>query len=379
MQPETRRRRRGTALLAASGWCALACWGVAPTEGRQGLDDAGIPCALASKPSLTQAEKDRIRRFAAEQSGALRGAEIGVSVKARDSLAMPLNCENVSLAFRLEYSDALVPELRALAGGGNDRLAVAALLLLGRLRTTTAAEAVAASLASANPVIRAGAASGFRDVIAQVAKDSLGFSDGAVNRLLDDAAAALASERDPVVADLLVVALGESGRSHPSIRSRSSVRLAEAFARTVREVSTAEPAARAAWSPTVLRAIDLTRQTLFDQAGAGSVDRELARRSAILAGHVLALARRWVDPGDASSDSDLSRAVGAAEGLAIFAHSTLTGERLAERGLQRLFDQASAGGGAEALSEGVDAWVGPAGRLTRPPYNAPASEFAPRR
>lgn len=354
------------------GWC----WSATPAQARQVLDELGIPCALAAKPSLTQSERERIRRFAQEQVRALRSEDVQTSVKARDSLAWPLNCENASLAFRLEYSDALVPELKGLTGGQDDRLAVSALLLMGRLRTTTAAEAVSASLASANPVVRAGAAAGLRETIAQVSKDSLGFSDAAVNRLLDDAAAALASERDPFVADMLVVVLGDSSRSNVSIRSRSAVRLAESFTRTIRAAG-GDPAPSGRWSATVLRAIDLVRQTLFDQAGAGTVDKELARRSAVLAGQVLALARRRAEAGVGSGDPDLTRAVGAAEGLVIFAHTSLTGERLAEQGLQRQFEQASGGVGVEVFMEGVDAWVGSAGRLTKPPYNVPAAEFAP--
>jgi hypothetical protein len=130
---------------------------------------------------------------------------------------------------------------------------------------------------------------------------------------------------------------------------------------------------RGDWSPTILRSLDLVRQALFEQGGAGAIDKEFARRAALLGGQTFAYAHDRLANGLRTADPELSKSVGAADGLTVIAHQAVTGQRRADIGAQAAFDSANAADFAKA----VEVWIGPAGLLLKAPYNGKPADFAP--
>lgn len=360
-------------LVRASLACLLISALVAPiAAARQAAAPGQLPCALAAKQPLDPADETAIREFVAEHVTGLTDADPLAMSKSREALLSPLSCQGMTFAFRSKYAEVMTPSLLPLAAAKDERQAANALLMMGRLRTTTAADAIANSLKSDNAVIRFAAASGCREVLAQVSKDSFGFPDGAVDRLLDSLASALRVEKNPFAADMLVIALGGATKDNAAFRGRAMLRLTDAFERRLRSLRD-EGAADSSWSPTILRCLDLVRQTLFEQGGAGAIDKEFARRAALLGGQTFAYAHDRLAKGVGAADPELSKSVGAADGLTVIAHQAVTGQRRADIGAQAAFDSANAADFAKA----VEVWIGPAGLLLKAPYNGKPADFAP--
>ncbi len=335
-----------------------------------------LPCALAAKQVLEPGDEQTIRQFITSQTPGLTDANPEATSKSRDALMSPLSCDGITFAFRSKYADLLTPALTPLAAAKDERHAVNALLMLGRLRTTSSADALAGSLKSGNPVIRFAASSGYRELLSQLAKDAFGFPDGAIDRVLDGVAAALRIETDPLTADIMAVTLGDATKASAPLRSRAMLRLADAMAHrliSLRKEAAVDPT----WSRTVLRTLDLARQAMLEQGGAGAIDKEFAKRAALLSGHVFAYARDRLGATMAAADTNLSKAIVAAEGLAVIAHQAATGQRINEKGLQKAFDASFAAGDAKAFTDAVQSWIDPEGLLTKAPYNAAAADFAP--
>lgn len=354
------------------GVIAAVCAVGSSAPGRQ---PAAVGCGIAEKQTLGAEDERSLKSFVDEQAAALMGEDHEARSKARDALMSPLACKGATFAFRSKYSELLVPALTGAARGADEPQAVNAMLLLGRLRTTVSADALAPGLKSESPVIRFATASGYRDLLIQLAKDSFGFPDAASDRVLDALAAALKVEKDPLVADMMVVALGDATRGSAALRGRAMLRLTDAAERRVL-VLRSDPAAADAWSSAILRSLDLARQALFEQSGAGTIDKEFARRAAILGGQVFAYARDRVARGIKTPDMDLSRAVGAAEGLAIIAHQAAANQRRPDRGLQKAFDAAAGANDAKPFAAVAAEWIGADGILVKPPYGAKPADFA---
>lgn len=335
---------------------------------RQGVGGR-LSCDLAAKDALTAADETAIKEFVSASAGPFAGENVADSQRARDTLAEPLSCARVTIAFRLKYAEALEPVLSPLAAGTDDRLATNALLMFGKLRTTSSLRPLETALSHSNPVIRFAAASGFRELISQLARDNFGFSEQQLDRLFDTLRDALVKETDPLAAEGLVLALGDATKSSAPLRRRAILRLADAAAKRVATLPASDDSS--AWTSTMLRAVDLARQTLFEQAATG-VDREFARRAGLLSGYVFAYVRDHAS--SASADSSLAPLAGAAEGLAVIAHGSVAGQTLAEKGLRQAVEAAA----PDRISAAIEPWIGASGLLTQAPYSAPAADFAPK-
>lgn len=360
--------------MAASVLCGTMWLGDSAALARQ----SSLPCALAAKQTLDGADETRIRAFITQNLDEWKRDDANASAKARANLLEPLNCKEISFAFRLKYGESLVPALTTYVGGSDEQRSASAAIMLGRVRTGSAADALTSGLSAKSPATRLASASGYRELLRQVSKDAFGFPDASIDRIFDGLASALTSETDPFVADILVASLGDATRENPALRGRAMPRLAAAAAERLRTLASQTTGTPSDWSIMTLRALDLTRQTMFEQSGTGTVDRELARRSALLAGHVLAYVQNRIASRTAQGDSILAQAVAASEGLALIAHQTLTGERLAEKGLERAYSASQSGNDASAFSQAAQQWIGAEGLLTKAPYNAKPTDFSVR-
>ncbi|MBL8745363.1 MAG: hypothetical protein JNK58_03295, partial [Phycisphaerae bacterium] len=160
----------GSAALVLSLVCSLA-------SGRQPVGPGQLPCELASKQSLDGGDEAAIRQFIATHAPGLTSDDAEAISKSREAMLSPLGCAGITFAFRSKYADLLTPVLTPIAGSKEEIQAVNALLVLGRLRTTLSSDALSGSLKAGNPVIRFAAASGYRDLLSQLSKDSFGFPE----------------------------------------------------------------------------------------------------------------------------------------------------------------------------------------------------------
>ncbi|MDX2116171.1 MAG: hypothetical protein SFZ24_11225 [Planctomycetota bacterium] len=349
-----------TVVLAAGGSAALG----------QGTG-VGEACSLSGQQSFSAGDEQTMRQRIDAGVEGLSSSTPADASRAREQLMEPLLCPGVTVAFRLKYGDLLEPALSPLASGRDDRVAVNALFVLAHLKTSNAAGPLTRGLASERAPVRFGAAAGIRALLGLIAADDAGFADAAVDRLLDDTGAALAKEADPIVAEGLVLALGDGPKAGMALRARAMRRLTSGLTARLVALRATPPATQAEWSSTLLRAFDLARQSLFEQAASGA-DREFARSAALMSGQLFAYARD-VLARSGEADANLGATVAAAEGLSVIAHSTLTGQQLAEGNLRGAFEA-----GADRFRSAVEPWIGAQGALLKQPYGAAAGDFAPR-
>ncbi len=339
----------------------------------------GLPCALAAKNAITEDDKTQIRRFVESQAADLVSENAEASRIARDRLAAPLACPNVSVEFRLEFGQALGQRLSPIVIGPNERLSVIATRLIGRAATTASLPVLNSALADARQTIRFGAAGGYREMVLLLAQGAVLFPERTVDQILDSLFSSLAKESDPLVAEALILALNETRISAP-LRAKAMTRMVGALSDRLPAIR-AERGAAIRWASSLLRGIDAARLTLFEMIPAGNVDREFANRAALLSGQVFAMGRdmltRLPKEPDPAAYADVVRLLGATEGLAVISYNAATNQRTPERGMPALLETAVRQGDPRPFNDAVQAWIGPNGLLLKPPFNAKATDFAP--
>ncbi len=339
----------------------------------------GLSCALAAKNALGEDEKTQIRRFVETQAADLIKDDAAAISTARDRLAAPLACPNVSVEFRLEFGQALSQRLTPLVTGPSERLSVIATRLIGRAATSASLPALNAALADARQAVRFGAAGGYRELVLLQAQGGALFPERTIDQILDTLAAALAKEADPLVAEALILALDE-GRISAPLRTKAMTRMVNALSRRVPAIR-AEKDASLRWAPSLLRGVDAARLTLFEMIPAGNVDRDFAVKSALLSGLVFAMARDVLaglpEAPDPSRYEVVGQLAGATEGLAVIACNALK-QQAVDRGLRAIFDKAVQNRDPRPFTDAIQPWIGPNGLLLKPPFGARAEDFAPK-
>lgn len=340
-----------------------------------------LGCTVASLSSMDSASETALRRFVTEQTALLAGTDALAGARAREALLAPLSCENVSVAFRLKYAEALEPALLPLIQGTDDRVAVGALRVAGKVGASGVVRLLEAGLAHSNEAIRLAAASGYRELLSQLAVDSFGFPEASVNRLLSTVADALAKEPNPFAADAMVIALADATRGNASLRSRALGEMVRGLETRLRSIRTERGINSTAWSAAAFRGLDLSRLALLEQIAAGAVDRSFATRLGKMGGQALAFARDFAPLASESERPSIGEMVGAAEVTLVITHNALTGTKVGEGGLRQSFQSAIDGSFSNEASarfaEAASSWIGASGMLTKGPYNAGADEFAP--
>jgi len=335
-----------------------------------------VNCTMATKQAFDAGDQSAIQSLVGSAAGELASEDPAVSQRGRDRLLAPLQCPGVSVAFRLEYGKAVEPAMAPLVNADSDRVAVNALRVLGELRTSGSIRLLGQALQSNRSVVRFGAASGFRTLLAS---PDAGFPEREIDRALGSLRDALTAERDPLVADAVVVALASTGAS-PDARTRAMRMASEAVALRLKDMRTQHVnAATEAWARIAYRAVFTAQQTLIDDLGRGKTDQDFAKASSLLGGQTLAFARRIATQAGSGIDpvlrQDLAGAVGSAEALLIFSHNALAQNRVPPADLKGLFEVGTGDGNLQPFDNAVAAWIGPSGRLTKAPYGANAADF----
>lgn len=356
----------------AASWL-IASWAATPLLAQPAVGDA-LPCTLAAAERVDAAAEAQIRSFVERQVDMLDGDHQAQS-RARDLLMEPLACQPVGVSFRLKYSEIAEPLLTPLVNGENERVAVNALRVAARLRTTGSLRPIEAGLASKSAAVRYGASAAARDLFAQLAVDSFGFPENSVDRLMDRLATTLTTETDPIVGDGLVLALCDGPSASAALRNKGASRVNPALAVRVKSLR-AEGATGAAWVDVTYRALDASRLTILEQIAAGGAEKAVATSAAVLGGQALALARDRMKSGSEADRAAMMRLVNAAEITMVVSHNAITGQKVGEKALQRAFEAAASSGDAGQFATAIDSWIGASGLLTKAPYSANAADFA---
>lgn len=147
--------------------------------------------------------------------------------RARKNLTDPLRTVDCSPLFRTFYSGVLESDLRALARGDNDRLAVAAIYVAGDLATTTGVEVLRDQTASTSLVRRYAAFAAHGRVFAALGRSQPALRESEIGELVKSLQAAIQKESDADLYDVQVRSLLDaaalSGALEP--QAREAVRL----------------------------------------------------------------------------------------------------------------------------------------------------------
>jgi hypothetical protein len=337
----------------------------------------GLPCSIASAERVDSAAEEQIREFVRKHIELLKSDSPHTCSRAREALMEPLACQPVSVSFRLKYSEIAEPALTPLVAGSDDRIAINALRVSARLRTTSSLRTIEAGLGSKSAPVRFGASSAARDLFSQLAVDSFGFPENSVDRLMDRLASSLTTESDAIVGDGLALALCEGPKAAAALRTKGAARLNPALAERIKTLR-GDAKSSAVWVDVAYRALDSSRLTMMEQVAAGGADKAVAVSAALLGGQALAMARDRMATTSEADRPALVRLVNAAEITMVWAHNSATGQKVGEKALQKAFESAASTGKVSEFSDAIESWIGPAGLLTKAPYSASAADFAAR-
>ncbi len=367
----------GLAMLAAAA-CALLA--PRPLQAQPGAIPGRLGCETAALDTFNAEQKKRIQSFAESGLARLRDTDPAVSSGARDELLEPLGCASVSVGFRIELGRALEADLLRLSRGDDLRLAANALLIMGKVKSTSSISVLEESLKDTRPAIRLASAAALKVFLSP---PSAGLPDRSVEQVLESLGAALGAESAPLVAESIIAAL-DAARTSEALRSRANSRLVGAVTARLRGLRGTDR--EGAWAPAIIRAVNVSRSALIQQLGVNTVDREYARRAGVMSALALAYVRDRLPKVVSTSEDQASTAaffetceaiVIAAEGQIVFAHTPATGESLRALDLGAAFKNAISTGDAADFNRRLDGWIGPGGLFTKPPYSVPAADLAP--
>lgn len=327
---------------------------------------AELPAGLTAKQELADADKRALRDFAEPLLTALAAKETGPSQQAREDLLAPLR-SGVSVAFRLEFSGAVMPTVSRLASGPDERVAFNALRIAGALATDDAMGAIRAALADARPSVRYGGAFGARRALDEVASKRFSPDAAQVGRLVEAMTEQLKKESEPGVVEGLVSAFDAVG---PDGATRSAALASMCAAVSAQAASFGEGKAGApeSWAYAFQRSVKVAQAALVEQGRVGNLDESLAKGGANMCGQLLAHVVRRLQSFTATESREAETAAlqdlaSAAEGTLIFIDANLTKRTPPQQVIRAAFPDA-----AKVATE-AGKWVGPKGLLSQPPYS----------
>ncbi len=227
-----------------------------------------------------------VTKFIASHSANLGGAENPQAIKRdRTALLEPLADSQASPAFRLKYSETLIPILTPLAKAEADVVVINSLVIAGDLATAQAVDLLAAGIKSTKPAIRFQAAYGLRrtfEALGLMATPTMrpDQAEEAIKLL----AKSIESEADPIVTDGLVYALVQATQT-TSLRNPAIAQLSAAL--SAKSKSLAGKAASGQLAQALLRGGAGVRDAL-GAAHAGEIPADTIKAAAELGGSFIA-------------------------------------------------------------------------------------------
>lgn len=199
------------ALVAA--WIAPLAVSTCPT---QAIAQVGLDAAVVSASPLSAADKVLVEKYVKERLPDLKGGgtdsakEAAAVKKARTELTAPLLMQTVSVPFRQEYSQLLIGEkLADLVKDKKDIVAINALRLAGETAASEMLPLITGQLADERTAVRYAAGYASQRLFEQCTPPnrSPAVTMDSLVELVGKISARLASEKEPLVSDMLVRAL----------------------------------------------------------------------------------------------------------------------------------------------------------------------------
>lgn len=348
-----------------------------------------LDCTLAGKQTLDISDTSTIRTSAQEHLPALSGDDVLAAEEARNALLQPLRCKEVSVDFRLKFSQVVVPDLATMVGSPKDHVAMNAVRLAGEMATTSAVdEVLRPALSDKRPAVRLIAAAGLRQTLKIVTAPGAGsIRREGLDSVIDMLGRQLAVETDVNVVEHLVLALDAipAGGVNAALNTSAMEKLSSAMATQVKALrGRSDDSQRLRWVSALIRATDAVARPMTDVTSAG-VTPQFRAVAGVLAGHTLAYSRDRLNASASELTSDsgegalLRTLVNTSERVLLLADAGINRKPgISRQTLLPAFEQAMSDGDTAVFAGEADKWIGASGTLTKAPYNAKASDFAAR-
>jgi HEAT repeat protein len=327
------------------------------------------PTTITS-PDLTDDQKAEIKGFVDANKEGLMGDPLEIK-KSRNTLLQPFKNQQVSVAFRLEYTRDLLPVLRPLLAAENEVKAVNAVRVAGELATAGSVELLTDALNDKREGVRYAAASGFENTFKAMQGTVPVLGGAPALRMVDTVKAALVREKNPRVMEGLVLAFQEASR----ISEKQVEGMRDAGVKALSEAVVAKVADRKI-SPdadaSLRRAILTVRLAVTIQdISAPALQRSTLLAGAEMAGDLLALAAERMKTA-AAPDADLALMVNESEKAIFFIQPQLAASPAPKE--FKVWQQVQQGNGAEYRKQVLQI-IGPNGILTTAPFNFKDDRF----
>lgn len=343
-------------LLASCGATLLPA---APALGQTGLDEA-----LVSSTQLSGSQTSSVQAYAQAVAQGLTGSDLEGTRRARDLATEPLEFGAVSVDFRIRYSEALMPTLRQMLAGADQRKRLLAVRLAGDLATEDSADLVSDLFGARTEAERYMAVA----------------SAGRIFRTADTQAAAIRESRlESFVSELGELITGEASGAVVDAAARA---LLDAVNADSEVFGAAGPAAEATLlvslsdrvrsgegDAMLMSAVARTLNAMQNRIGFGEgVADQQVRDAAALAGDAVAMLLK----SPAVSGDDLETAIalaGSADALIVFATEALDPNTVVSpAGLAAAMESGNLAGAAGRV-------IGPRGILVQGPHGLDAARF----
>ena len=289
---------------------------------------------------------------------------------ARQAILTPLRGQNVSVFFRLAYSDSLRPVITPLVKNPSDDIAINAIRIAGEIGTTDGAQLCVLALDDPRAGVRMMGASGLARTFS-VLWTTPTIQPVPFAQIEGRLAAALGREKDPEVLDGFAMAYESAmqipGGIVPDAQNVSLRSAATGFGAIVRQKNL-DPAA----VPALLRASKSILDTLTQAAGGVKPPNDTLREAGGLGGDLLAYALRRLRAGEVSEADrqQLAVLVGQAQNLV-----SISGTLLDLPPKAYTLNKQVADGNDQKYSQDVMNVIGGEGDLVKPPFSQKRERF----
>ncbi|TVQ31015.1 MAG: hypothetical protein EA376_10530 [Phycisphaeraceae bacterium] len=333
-----------------------------------------LPGEVVTALRLDAAQEDVVRTFINRHGPELTNEDPRARQQARNALLSPLTgaSGDPSAAFRLVYNRHLYGPLRDLEQHEELGVALGALRIAGWLCAENGFLALRHAIRDERPAVRYGAARGMGRSLRLVAEGRSVLPGQRIDEALELLQRRLAEESNVQVLDGVTLALA-SVPEGDALRGRAMSALVRGAATQIARRHTPEHVSADAEAMALLRVMTYTRDEL---TRAVAVDRAFTLDAMTLAGHALAYCLMTLeqDPEDDMLRQHVQSLAVTAEATLILGHVVLSNEQLNEQ-VRVAFERAANRGATQAARNVVMEWIGPEGRLARPPYNIDPDRF----
>jgi hypothetical protein len=365
-------RRRISAIAVAAGMM-LAALAPAPMA----LGQADLPVEIVRAGTLTSEQVEQIRRFTEDAVKMLASPDPREVKRGRDRLLAPLRGRDISVRFRQEYSNQIVPGLRQLPVKENELCAVNVLRIAGELATSDSSALLEQSLADERVAVRFAAVTGMGRTFDAVNANSPAMPRDGGQRLVTRLGERIEKEPAAVVVDAAVRALMAAmnvTRSGFDVRQQAISALALSMGNRIKQAGS-QPHDPALMEPALRTGIAIRDALTVNNPGL-AVDAAGARAAAEYNGHLVAYLLRRLKAdfpqGQPSLRDEPAQLLSVAETAIPLAGQRLGNARVTvPAGMVADFKKADAAGDRDFFRKAMEVIA----LLQREPFNFPPGHF----